>query len=188
MLLRWLEAEDPALASNTQPSERELLSLPAVQHEPSYLLHRPALKEMPFVNADVGVPSAHPPGAVENPRVAFQSATRFSTAVHFSAELETAGSPQAPAMRFTASGQGPPRAAEFRIGVGDKGDVRYCFLETSSGDAGLDEQARRYLMLFRLPDLGTARLESDALVWGTARIDWGNDIVLPTPTTGNAVP
>ena len=188
VLLRWLEAEDPALASNTQPSEREVLSLPTVQHAPSYLLHRPVLKEMPFVNADVGVPSAHPPGAVENPRGPLQSATQlFSTAVHFSAELETADLPQAPVIRFTASGQEPPRAAEFRIGVSDKGDVRYCFLETSSGDTGLDEQARSYLMLFRLPHL-TARLESDSLIWGTARIDWGNDIVLPPPTTGNAVP
>src|SRR4249920_1750236 len=44
VLLRWLEAEDPALASNTQPSEREVLSLPTVQHAPSYLLHRPVLK------------------------------------------------------------------------------------------------------------------------------------------------
>jgi len=190
VLLRWLEAEDPALASTTQPPERELLSLPTIQHLPSYSLHRPVLKEPPLINADVGVPSANPPSPVENPRQPVPSATHlYPTAVHFSAELESTTVPQGPAMRFTASGQESPRVAEFRIGVSAKGDVRYCFLESSSGDAALDEQARKYLTLFRFSDLRPPQVEGDAFVWGTATIDWGNDIELPqSSTTGNAAP
>ena len=47
-LLRWINAEDPALAFTTQrPPEARLRALPEVEHVPSYLEVEPALKEIP---------------------------------------------------------------------------------------------------------------------------------------------
>ena len=93
-------------------------------------------------------------------------------------------------MAFTASGQEPPRAAEFRVAVSEKGTIQYCFLETSSGDAALDEQARKYLMLFRLArEAGPQTSAESELTWGTAIFEWGNDIKTPlVQTTGNTAP
>src|SRR2546422_7349263 len=44
-LLRWLEAEDPALASTTQPpADGKSLAMPTIQHAPSYLMRQPSLR------------------------------------------------------------------------------------------------------------------------------------------------
>src|ERR1700745_4051532 len=44
-LLRWVEAEDPALASRTQrPVESSATMLPRLEHVPSYVAREPALK------------------------------------------------------------------------------------------------------------------------------------------------
>src|SRR5207248_9842256 len=47
-LLRWVDAEDPALAFTTQrPVETRLRALPKVEHIPSYLAVEPSLKQFP---------------------------------------------------------------------------------------------------------------------------------------------
>jgi hypothetical protein len=54
--------------------------------------------------------------------------------------------------------------------------VRSCFLEKSSGDTALDEQARKYLALCHF-----SAIRND-LTWGLVTVEWGNDIVLPPST------
>ena len=57
-LLRWLEAEDPALASTTQlPADGKSLAMPTIQHAPSYLMRQPALREMPPAPPDPPIPA-----------------------------------------------------------------------------------------------------------------------------------
>src|SRR5204862_380042 len=47
-LLRWIDAEDPALAFTTQrPPQAKLRALPRVAHLPSYVAVESALKEIP---------------------------------------------------------------------------------------------------------------------------------------------
>src|SRR6266436_5630300 len=47
-LLRWVEAEDPALTTTTQRlPEAKSLVLPPIQHRPSYASHQPKLKALP---------------------------------------------------------------------------------------------------------------------------------------------
>src|SRR5205814_2316549 len=59
VLLRWLEAEDPALASTTlPPADAKALTMPTIQHAPSYLMRQPALREMPPPPPDPAIPSA----------------------------------------------------------------------------------------------------------------------------------
>src|SRR6266480_8166432 len=67
-LLRWIDAEDPALASTTRkaPDARRYL-LGKIQHIPSYFASEPALKEAPPLTVDLRIPSAQPPGPVPAP-------------------------------------------------------------------------------------------------------------------------
>src|SRR3954469_17961086 len=64
-LLRWIEAEDPALASTTQaPPDTKALVLPTIQHAPSYLGRQPLLKDLPPGPPALHIPSARPPTPV----------------------------------------------------------------------------------------------------------------------------
>jgi hypothetical protein len=186
VLLRWLEAEDPALASTTQPpADGKSLVMPTIQHAPSYLSRQPALRDVPPLTSDLGVPSAQPPAPVERPPAQIQTMPKISpTTVRFSPEIETLGAVQGPEMKFAASSREAPQAAQFRVAVNENGEVRHCFLENSSGDAALDEQARKYLALSRFPAIRNPKSEiQNGLAWGTATVEWGNDIASPTPQT-----
>lgn len=192
VLLRWLEAEDPALASTTQvPADGKSLVMPTIQHAPSYLARQSPLKEIPAAPRELRIPSARPPGPVERTALRPQTTKKtVPTVVRFSSEFENFGAVQHPEFKFNASGHESPQAAQFRIAVNEAGEVRYCFLQTSAGDPGLDEQARKYLALCRFPEVASRRRpSSSALSWGTASVEWGNDIMLPSsPTPGPAAP
>ncbi|MEY2519583.1 MAG: hypothetical protein QOF24_1342 [Verrucomicrobiota bacterium] len=188
VLLRWLEAEDPALASTTQPPpDAKSLVMPTIQHAPSYLGRQPALRELPTAAPDLTVPSARPPAPVEQPAAQIQTPPKISpTTLQFSAELEALGTVQGIEMKFTASGRESPQAAQFRIAVNEKGEVRHCFLQNSSGDATLDDQARKYLALSRFSPIANRKSQiANDLTWGTATVEWGNDITPPPPPGPN---
>src|SRR5204863_4987068 len=64
-LLRWVDAEDPALASTTRrPSDAKRYLLGKIEHVPSYFEREPALKEAPPPTADRRIPSTQAPGPV----------------------------------------------------------------------------------------------------------------------------
>jgi hypothetical protein len=190
-LLSWLEAEDPALASTTQPApDAKALVLPTIQHAPSYLGRQPALKDLPLPPPALRIPSARPPAPVEKTSQPVQIITRpVPTAIRFSPELDSLIPPQTPELKFSTSTRESPEAARFLIGVNEKGEVRYCFLQTSSGDAVLDEQARKYLALTRFPAIRNSPPPTASLTWGTATLEWGNDLApLPSPSPGPSAP
>jgi hypothetical protein len=180
VMLRWIEAEDPALALTTQrPSEAKAFALPKVPHVPTYLTHEPQLRKPPPYVPDLRAPDALPPGPVVRPRPQppTPSASVSKTSVQFS-DATRLGTLQPPEMKFTRSTNDPPQAAEFRVAVGPAGDVRYCFPQTSSGDPALDEQAQHYLALCRFAGKHDPAGES-ALTWTTATLTWGNDLAAP---------
>lgn len=193
-LIRWLEAEDPALASTTQlaPDARALV-LPTIQHAPSYLARQPALKDLPPPPPALRIPSARPPTPVEKPLAATQILTKpVATSIRFSPELDSLIPPQTQELKFSASNRESPEPARFLIAVNEKGEVRHCFLQSSSGDPALDEQARKYLALTRFPSIRNSpssthnALPGDAggssvpaLTWGLATLQWGNDLTPP---------
>ena len=180
LLLGWLDAEDPALASTTHPLPNgKSLVLPTIQHAPSYLARQPALKELPPPPAPLWIPSARPPAPVDPPANRIEPSAKIApTMIRFSPELEMLGSAQMPELKFSASSNESPEAAQFRIAVNGKGEVRHCFLQNSSGDAALDEQARKYLAVCRFLAIENreSKIEND-LTWGTATLEWGNDII-----------
>lgn len=184
-LLRWIDAEDPALAFATQrPPEARLRALPKTTHVPSYLRAPPALKQLPEPVVDLRTPSSQPPGPVGIARAPAPASVETPTTVSFSDEFRLLGAPTLPHPVFTASNNDLPRPTRFRVAIGARGDVRYCFALNSSGDPALDEQARRYLALCRFPARSTIDPRNDqVLFWGIATIDFGSDVTPVKPSS-----
>ena len=178
-LLRWIDAEDPALAFTTQPPpEAKLRALPKVNHLPSYVAAEPALKEVPPLDVDLRIPSSQPPGPVSFiHRQAPLVIGPTTTAISFSKEIDAFGTPVLPNPTFAASNAASPETIRFRVAVSETGEIRYCFLLNSSGDPALDEQARRYLALCRFSREPTSAEKIDSsLTWAIATIEWGSDV------------
>jgi hypothetical protein len=180
-LLRWIDAEDPALAFTTQRApEARLRALPKIEHIPSYLTVEPVLKEVPPLDLDLRIPSSQPPGAVPFVHRKTHAIGPITTSVLFSQELEAFGAPMLPDPSFAASSGEPPETIRFRVAVSELGEIRYCFPLNSSGDPALDEQARRYLTRCRFSQSSESAGKVDPfLTWAIATIQWGNDVARP---------
>jgi hypothetical protein len=181
-LLRWIDAEDPAVAFTThRPPEARLRALPKVEHVPSYHAMEPTLKELPPFEVDSRAPDSQPPGAVPFMRQQTAPAAEpISTSVSFSSELDGLGVATLPPLSFGASTGEMPEAIRFRVAVSGLGEIKYCFPMNSSGDPELDEQARLYLARCRFSRRAAGDGKSEApLTWGIATIEWGSDIARP---------
>jgi hypothetical protein len=191
-LLRWIDAEDPAVAFTThRPLEARLRALPKVEHIPSYHAMEPTLKELPPFEVDSRAPDSQPPGPV--PFIRQQSAPAagpIPTSVSFSSELDGLGVATLPALKFEASTGETPEEIRFRVAVNRLGEIRFCFPMNSSGDPALDEQARLYLARCRFPKSAPDDSKPDALLtWGIATIEWGRDTSRPhARQPGSATP
>ena len=187
LLLQWIEAEDPALSSTTQrPLDAAVVDLPKPAHVPSYVNRQPALREPPPYHPDLRVPSPQPPGPVpmSRPSPAAEPGV-VATALSFAREI---GAAELPRLQFTTSSKEPPQAVRLRIAIGQHGDVRHCFVESSSGDAALDEQAREYVLQARFPAVAEGQAPIvNGLLWTAAIVEWGNDITAP-PTPPASAP
>ncbi|MEO8439000.1 MAG: hypothetical protein ABI540_02150 [Spartobacteria bacterium] len=177
--LNWLEAEDPALASQTQRSpDARAFQLPRLAHVPSYVAVPPKLKEMPARRASPPTLSAMPPAPVPvGPAAAPAAPVRVPTTLRFSDGLAEVPVVHPP-LGFRASLQDAPESARFRIAVDGSGVVRYTFLEQSSGDAALDEQARQDLALSRFVMPSRPGAEGE-LTWAKATFEFGTDLEMP---------
>jgi hypothetical protein len=186
-----------------RPPDAKALVLPTIQHAPSYLARQPALKDLPPAPPALRIPSAHPPAPVEKPSAPAPVTSKpVATAIRFSAELDSLIAPQTPELKFSASSRESPEPARFLIAVNEKGEVRHCFLQSSSGDGALDDQARKYLALTRFPSIrdfqSHARNASPgdaggsmapSLTWGIAILQWGNDLIPPpSPNPASSTP
>ena len=185
--LNWLEAEDPAIASRTQRSaDARAFQLPKLAHIPSYLAVAPRLKELPARAISHPAPSAMPPAPVPvpsavNPGPPLQSPSVLTFCGPLS-DLPVAH----PDLKFRASSRDIPESARFRVAVDSLGVIRYSFVEQSSGDAALDEQAQRYLALCRFP-IGQSPAPPDQLIWAIATLEFGPDLEMP-PSAAERAP
>ena len=181
-LLRWVEAEDPALSTTTQRlPETKSLVLPLVQHHPSYASHEPKLKTLPPLLPDLSIPSSAAIGPVRLPRMkANASAPDLvrKTTANFADLPAALGEPVFADFKFRLTRPDAPANARFRVAIDEGGAIRFCFLVESSGDPALDEQARNFLQLCRLKTKENSPVTNGtALFWTTATILWGNDFV-----------
>ena len=110
-LLRWIDAEDPAVAFTTHPAPGARLgALPRTEHLPSYSTIKPILKELPPLKPDLRVPSSRPPSAVHT--IARKTASARGTArtyISFSKELDQFGAPTVPQAAFANRNPHPHR-------------------------------------------------------------------------------
>ncbi len=189
-LLRWIDAEDPALAFTTLPPPGATLrALATAEHVPSYSALEPILKDIPALKPDLRIPSSRPPGAVSSLLRKVATATPGGrTLIGFSKDLDSFGAPSLPPTRFIASNKETPETLRFRVAVNELGEIRYCFPIDSSGDPALDEQARLQVIRSRFtPNSGTGGNPGSPLVWGIATVQWGNDVVRPQQASSASV-
>ena len=182
-LLRWIDAEDPAVAFTTHPPPGARLgALPKTEHVPSYSTIEPILKELPALKPDLRIPSSQPPGAVHSVVRKTASATgTVRTYTSFSKELDQFGAPILPHSGFATSAEETPETLRFRVAVSDLGEIRYCFPINSSGDPALDEQARLQIVRSRFsPNRQTGDKPGSSLIWGIATVEWGSDVARPS--------
>jgi hypothetical protein len=181
-LLRWIDAEDPALAFTTHPAPgARLRALPRAEHVPSYSALQLILKDIPPLKHDLRIPSCQPPGAVQSlSRKTASAVVSGRTLIFFSKELDQFGAPSLPESSFAASNEEAPETVGFRVAVNEIGEIRYCFPINSSGDPALDEQARLHVVRSRFaPSTAAAGKPGSSLVWGIATIQWGSDVARP---------
>src|SRR5439155_13194473 len=181
-LLRWIDAEDPAVAFTTNPAPGARLgALPKTEHLPSYSTVEPILKELPPLKPDLRIPSSRPPGAVHSVTRKTASARGIArTYIFFSKELDQFGAPTLPQSAFATSNEETPETLRFRVAVNDLGEIRYCFPVNSSGDRALDQQARLQVVRSRFSqNRQTGTKPGSSLLWGTATIQWGSDVAPP---------
>jgi hypothetical protein len=192
-LLRWAEAEDPALTTTTQRlPETKSFVLPPVQHRPSYASHQPKLKTLPPLLPDLSIPSSAATGPVRLPRMKANASapgpTRKTTA-NFADLSPALGEPVFADFKFRLTRPDAPANARFRVAIDQRGAIRFCFLIESSGDPALDEQARNFLQLCRLKTQGDSPMTNGtALFWTTATILWGNDLAPSSSPSANSSP
>ncbi len=184
-LLRWIDAEDPAVAFTTQPAPGARLgALPKTEHLPSYSAVEPILKELPPLKPDLRIPSSQPPGAVHSIiRTTTSPRGTPRTYISFSKELGEFAASTIPESGFATANEETPETLRFRVAVNDLGEIRYCFPINSSGDPALDEQACLQIVRSRLsPNRQTDAKPGSSLIWGTATIQWGSDVARPQKT------
>lgn len=170
-LLRWIEAEDPALIAREspvrppglveiryQPSFAELRTEPlgAPEEAPNQVPFPPALDRLALRDATLQ-PTPVPPLAPQ------------PTLVRFSSALASRSLARNPAIEFPGHAAAPARPSHFLVGVDADGMIRYQFLQESSGDSNLDGLAAAHLERVQF----TAH---DAPVtWGYATVIWSRD-------------
>lgn len=187
-LLRWVEAEDPALATTTQRTpDAKSFVLPRIDHRPFYATHQPKLRTLSPPALDLSIPSAEAIGPVRPPRMkgntAAMGVTRRTVAL-FSDLPASLGGPSFADFKFHLSRPDAPANARFRVAIDGGGAIHFCFLIESSGDPALDEQARNFLQLCRFKAGENAPTSPTGLFWTTTTILWGNDLasdVSPSP-------
>src|SRR5262249_32297944 len=136
--LNWLDAEDPALASQTQrPADARAFQLPRLAHIPSYVAVKPRLKDLPGERVTPSPPQAFPPQPVTaSPQATDSPPLKASTTLIFS--NPALALKQGSEFKFQASTREPPENARFSVAVDSLGAVRHVLPEHSSGDAALD--------------------------------------------------
>ena len=178
MLLRWVQVQDPS--ATEQPLEIIPAGLGDIRYTPAYAITHTFPKEPePRTDTELaGFPSAHNLLDILDSTAAPAPMPRHgvTTALSFSEALRARdAAPDAPLPIEAKSGVNL-RPTVFLVGVDDRGEVRYCFLQEGSGDETLiDRQAEAALRQHRF-----SRSETP-LEWGFATFIWGAEAHAPRP-------
>ena len=172
-LLRLIEAEDPAPVASAQAAvPAALLGVPYV---PSYATVSTLPKTVAEPPARVQFPPPRDPIAIIRSTASAGLASSptlaaIATRLSFSGALSERSLVRTPPIAFKTQTAQPLQPAVFLVGVTDRGEVRFVFLQSTSGDAVADEFAASHLT-----QLSFAPAEA-AITWAHASFAWGDDI------------
>jgi hypothetical protein len=174
-LLRWIEAEDPALIASDNSVTPPMLA--EVRHRPSFATPR---------TEPLGAPEEKPeyvrfPPAVE--QLGIKDSIQFSTPaavsvgvptlVHFDGALASRSLSQDPPLDPPRRVSSPVNPTVLLVGVSGDGEIRFRFLQQPSGDTALDEFA-----ITHVSRLSFAPADP-AMTWAHATFAWGLDAYAP---------
>ena len=177
-LLHWIDAQDPALvgaANSVAPP-----GLFDLAYRPSYTAKLPTPLGPVEQPVAVAFPPARDPLAIitsadaRPPAPPAVSAPHPTTVIFSSALAARAPAPLPPIVLKTRTAE-PVEPTRHLIGVTERGEVRFVFLQSSSGNSSLDDQAAAHLQTL-------AFTPGDApITWATATVTWGDDACLENP-------
>jgi hypothetical protein len=182
-LLRWIEAEDPALVANDNPVAPP--GLVDVHYKPSFATPRTTPLGAPAEQ----VKGVQFPRAVDHLSVTGQSAPNSNlpgklpvlpTSITFSGALASRPPKNNPPVAFSYHAADPADSTRALLGVTNTGEVRFAVLQQSSGDPALDEQALAHLKQVTFGPAATP------LTWGFATYSWGTDAYATASTKPTA--
>ena len=177
-LLRLIEAEDPAPVTAAQavippalldvryrPSYETVRTFPQTLAEPSVVVQFPPPRD-PLTIIRSAAPAAPGPAPARAPGV---------TRLAFSGDLAARALVRNPPVAFQTHRAAPLESARFLIGVTDRGEVRFVFLQSSCGDPATDEAAAAHLAQLSFSP-------GDApITWAHAAFTWGDDVYAAKP-------
>jgi hypothetical protein len=175
-VLRWIESRDPAIAGAVKTVVPQ--GLGDIEYKPSYASSNthpvpvaesdPQVSFLPVHNA-LALTEPHPQRA-ELPHGKVESSLTFSRALEKQAPAEI------PEIPFTTKATTGLQNTVFLIAVTDRGELRYSFLQTSSGDRNIDSAADAALKQCNF------QKSENPLTWGYATFNWGVEAYAsPTP-------
>ena len=181
-----VQADDPSLVASTFSATP--VTLFDVPYRPSFTTLRTAPRSVP---EEVAAPVQFP--AVKNPLAIIRSAEAtpsaptpapiaLSTRVTFSPTLAGRPLQHAPTFAPETTGTAPVEPSRFLIGVTDRGEVRFVFLQQSSGNPALDAEASRALTAT------TFAQEKNPVTWSHATIQWGDEVFAAGPKSAAQPP
>ncbi len=172
-LLRWIEAEDPALIAGDNSVSPPALA--KVQYRPSFATPRTAPLGAPAEKPiEVRFPPAVDQLTVPGPPVSVAPVSRTpaqaSTFTRFSGLLSARPLIENPPLVSRRQTVGPIIPTVLLVGVSAEGDIRYQFLQQSSGDSAFDEIASAHLQRLRFAPAEVV------MTWAHATIAWGAEV------------
>lgn len=173
-------ADDPSLVASTFSATP--VTLFDVPYRPSYTTLRTAPRGVPEVDAPVQFPAVKNPLSIirsgENVAAAPEPAqVSLATHVTFSPALATRPMQRQPAFAPPTNTSSPVEPSRFLIGVTDRGEVRFLFLQKSSGNPALDAEATRALAA------ATFSQNDTPITWSHASVEWGDEAFAVTSKT-----
>lgn len=170
-LLRWIEAEDPALIANDNPVAPPALA--EVRYRPSFNTPRTEPLGAPVEKA----PMVRFPKAEDRLRPSLSAPTLIPapvpppvppTTISYGGKLGSRLA-NSPALASEYRATSPAEPTTLLIGVDGEGVVRFALIQHSSGDPGLDDAAVRHLRNV------TFKTAEAPMSWGFATFCWGGD-------------
>lgn len=177
-LLRRIEAEDPALVANDNPTPPS--GLVTARYLPSYASPRtaplgPPTEKVPAVRFPRAEDHLSPSDSAKTATAPIAAVPAQNTTITYADGLAGRGVAKNPPIAFPYHASAPAEPTTVLIGVNSEGKVTYALAQHSSGDPALDELAVAHLRSV------TFEPASAPITWGFAIFTWGGDAYAPAP-------